>query len=178
MGSDWRRDFRVVIRVRHPDHWSDPKVLGPLCDTISFLSEDNYVFEFEMAAELRDVDERAFFDRFSGETSRVCSGFPARRPDDVACRVLALHQRHEQAIGDVLTTAVKNHRAELVKGTVTFTSVLMMTVAPGRIPSLTSGSGRTDPVGKWMEEETQNASSSERYPRGRTGVAAQEQAYI
>jgi 7-cyano-7-deazaguanine synthase in queuosine biosynthesis len=113
------------------------------------------------ALELRDIDERAFFDRFSGETSRVCSGFSAQRPDDVACRVLALHQRHRQAIGDVLTTAVKNHSAELVKGTVTFTSVLMMTVAPGRIRALTSGSGRADPVGKWMEEETQSASSSE-----------------
>jgi hypothetical protein len=61
----------------------------------------------------------------------------------------------------VLTTAVKNHSAELVKGTVTFTSVLMMTIAPGRIRALTSGSGRADPVGKWMEEETQNASSME-----------------
>jgi hypothetical protein len=56
MGSDWRRNFRFVIPVRHPDHWSDPKVLGPLCDTISFLSEDNYVFEFEMATNPTELD--------------------------------------------------------------------------------------------------------------------------
>jgi hypothetical protein len=46
---------------------------------------------------LRDIEERTFFDRFSGETSRVCSGFPAQKADDVACAVLALHQRHGKA---------------------------------------------------------------------------------
>jgi len=50
MGSDWRRRFRFVIPVRHPDHWSNPKVLAPLGDALSFLSEDDYVFEFEKAA--------------------------------------------------------------------------------------------------------------------------------
>ena len=50
MGSDWRRRFRFVIPVRHPDHWSHPKVLEPLCDALSFLSEDDYEFEFEKAA--------------------------------------------------------------------------------------------------------------------------------
>ena len=47
MGSDWRRRFRFVIPVRHPDHWSNPKVLEPLGDALSFLSEDDYAFEFE-----------------------------------------------------------------------------------------------------------------------------------
>jgi hypothetical protein len=50
MGSDWRRRFRFVIPVRHPDHWSNPKVLEPLGDALSFLSEDDYAFEFEKAA--------------------------------------------------------------------------------------------------------------------------------
>jgi hypothetical protein len=49
MGADWRRDFRFVIPVRNPDHWNDPSVLEPLCTTLSFLSEDNYAFEFEKA---------------------------------------------------------------------------------------------------------------------------------
>src|SRR3984957_5801231 len=50
MGSDWRRRFRFVIPVRHPDHWSNPKVLEPLVDALSFLSDDDYAFEFEKAA--------------------------------------------------------------------------------------------------------------------------------
>ena len=49
MGADWRRDFRFVIPVRNPTHWRNPKVLEPLCATLSFLSEDEYTFEFEKA---------------------------------------------------------------------------------------------------------------------------------
>ena len=49
MGSDWRRSFRFVIPVREPDHWTNPKVLQPLGDALSFLSEDDYTFEFEKA---------------------------------------------------------------------------------------------------------------------------------
>jgi hypothetical protein len=108
------------------------------------------------ALELRDIDERAFFDRFSGETSRVCSGFPAQKSDDVACRVLGLHQRHGQAVGDVLTDAVKNHSAELVRGSVAPSSVLVMTVAPGRVPILASVGRRSDPLETWLARETRS----------------------
>jgi hypothetical protein len=56
MGSGWRRGFRLVIPVRDPNHWSDPKVLGPLRDTISFLSDDDYEFEFERATNPARMD--------------------------------------------------------------------------------------------------------------------------
>jgi len=49
MGSNWRRNFRFVIPVRDRDHWTNPKVLQPLGDALSFLSEDDYTFEFEKA---------------------------------------------------------------------------------------------------------------------------------
>jgi hypothetical protein len=49
MGTDWRRSFRFVIPVRNPDHWNHRSVLEPLCSTLSFLSEDDYAFEFEKA---------------------------------------------------------------------------------------------------------------------------------
>jgi hypothetical protein len=49
MGSKWRRGFRFVIPVRDPNHWSNPNVLEPLRDAISFLSDDDYAFEFERA---------------------------------------------------------------------------------------------------------------------------------
>ena len=49
MGADWRRSFRFVIPVRNPDHWNHRSVLEPLCSTLSFLSEDDYAFEFEKA---------------------------------------------------------------------------------------------------------------------------------
>jgi hypothetical protein len=49
MGSAWRRNYRFVIPVRNPNHWDNRRVLEPLCDTLGFLSEDNYSFEFEKA---------------------------------------------------------------------------------------------------------------------------------
>src|SRR3984893_9651346 len=49
MGADWRRSFRFVIPVRNPNHWNHRNVLEPLCSALSFLSEDDYAFEFEKA---------------------------------------------------------------------------------------------------------------------------------
>ena len=52
MGVDWRREFRFVVPVRNP------RLLGAgvdneaLCDALSFLTDDDYVFEFEKATNL------------------------------------------------------------------------------------------------------------------------------
>jgi hypothetical protein len=50
MGADWRRDFRFIIPVRNPDHWGSREVLEQLRSTLWFLSEDEYQFQFEKAA--------------------------------------------------------------------------------------------------------------------------------
>ena len=113
------------------------------------------------ALELHDVDERAFFGRFSGETSRVCSGFSRLKSDDVARQILGLHQRHGQAIWNVLTAAVKNHSAALVSGSLPPSSVLMMAVARGGRPALTNIGKRTDPVEAWFENEAESRSGNE-----------------
>ena len=47
MGAAWRRNFRFVVPVRDPDHWSRADIVKSLCATLSFLSDDNYLFEFE-----------------------------------------------------------------------------------------------------------------------------------
>ena len=49
MGSGWRRRFRFVIPVRNAEHWSQASIIGLLCDALSFLSDDDYEFEFEKA---------------------------------------------------------------------------------------------------------------------------------
>lgn len=46
MGADWRRSFRFSIPVREPDFWRQKDVIDCLRDTLSFLSEDDYAFEF------------------------------------------------------------------------------------------------------------------------------------
>jgi hypothetical protein len=102
--------------------------------------------------ELSEMSEHAFFDRFSGETARVCAGLPAPKPDDIARQVLELHQRHGQAIGNALKTAVEMHSVELIRGSVPPTSVLIMTIAPGRVPALASIGKRGEPLKTWIEE--------------------------
>ena len=47
MGADWRRRFRFVIPVRNPGLWSSSPVIDALTDTLGFLTEDEYQFEFE-----------------------------------------------------------------------------------------------------------------------------------
>jgi hypothetical protein len=42
--ADFALSFRCDIRI-----WSQPKVLALLCETISFLSDDDYEFEFQEA---------------------------------------------------------------------------------------------------------------------------------
>ncbi len=51
MGAHWRRDLCFVIPVRNPSHWKRREVSGALCSALSFLSEDNYAFEFKKATQ-------------------------------------------------------------------------------------------------------------------------------
>ncbi|MBM4264984.1 MAG: hypothetical protein FJ145_26620, partial [Deltaproteobacteria bacterium] len=46
LGAMWRRKFRFVIPVREPTRWSSASVIATLVETIGFLSEDDYEFEF------------------------------------------------------------------------------------------------------------------------------------
>jgi hypothetical protein len=46
LGATWRRKFRFVIPVRQPRLWSSDIVTAALAETISFLSDDDYEFEF------------------------------------------------------------------------------------------------------------------------------------
>ncbi len=113
------------------------------------------------ALELRDMSEHAFFDRFAGETARVCSGFPALRSDDVARNVLDLHQRHGQAVWEVLKAAVTDHSAELLNRSLPASSVLMMTVAPGATPALSIGAKHADPLELLTGDEAEIAASDD-----------------
>ena len=46
MGDEWRRRFRFVIPVRRPELWASRELVTLLSETLSFLSEDEYRFEF------------------------------------------------------------------------------------------------------------------------------------
>jgi 7-cyano-7-deazaguanine synthase in queuosine biosynthesis len=47
MGRDWRRRFRFVVPVRRPEVWSAAPISTLLVETLSFLSDDFYEFDFQ-----------------------------------------------------------------------------------------------------------------------------------
>jgi hypothetical protein len=128
------------------------------------------------ALELRDLGELAFFGRFNGETARVCSGFPALKSDDVARNVFDLHQRHGQAIWDVLNAAVANHSAELIERSLPASSVLMVTVMPGAKPVLSTGSKRADPLEPLIRDEPEYGTDENGETRREKGVSTEHRA--
>lgn len=46
-GAAWRRRFEFHIPVRQPDLWSSKPVRSALCETLGFLSDDEYEFNFK-----------------------------------------------------------------------------------------------------------------------------------
>jgi 7-cyano-7-deazaguanine synthase in queuosine biosynthesis len=56
MGDDWRRSFRFIIPVRRPEIWCDKEVYDTLVDALSFLSEDEFTFEFCESALINRAD--------------------------------------------------------------------------------------------------------------------------
>jgi 7-cyano-7-deazaguanine synthase in queuosine biosynthesis len=56
MGADWRRKFRFIIPVRKREIWCQREVYDTLVDALSFLSEDEFTFEFEDRALSTRID--------------------------------------------------------------------------------------------------------------------------
>jgi len=48
LGKRWRRKLRFVIPVRQQNIWSSDSVLAALVETLNFLSDDEYEFEFRL----------------------------------------------------------------------------------------------------------------------------------
>lgn len=55
MGSDWRRRFRFRIPVRKPSLWNKTEISEALCETLGFLAEDEFSFEFVPATNPRPL---------------------------------------------------------------------------------------------------------------------------
>jgi hypothetical protein len=61
-GENWRRNFFFRIPVRNPDVWNSDPVHKQLVTTLSFLSEDEYQFEFELLAKEHPFENYLKFD--------------------------------------------------------------------------------------------------------------------
>lgn len=72
-GANWRRTFHFAVPVSDPERWSDPAVRDALLDTLSFLTEDEYHFQFEALKSPRSPQSCLGFttDRFVGSVEDV-----------------------------------------------------------------------------------------------------------
>jgi hypothetical protein len=68
MGMRWRRRLRFVIPVRVPNVWSSAPVASALVETLSFLSEDDYDFEFRSFSQIPSPE--TYFEFPATEASR------------------------------------------------------------------------------------------------------------
>jgi 7-cyano-7-deazaguanine synthase in queuosine biosynthesis len=68
MGMRWRRKLRFVIPVRVPNLWSSAPVASALVETLSFLSEDEYDFEFRSFSQIPSPE--TYFEFPATEASR------------------------------------------------------------------------------------------------------------
>jgi hypothetical protein len=46
-GKKWHRHFRLVVAVEDPSFWNQPEVTLALEETLGFLSQDTFAFEFQ-----------------------------------------------------------------------------------------------------------------------------------
>jgi hypothetical protein len=68
MGARWRRHLRFVIAVRQPELWTSDTISAALVETLSFLSDDSYEFEFRSIADAPAMAEYFDFGDTSGTT--------------------------------------------------------------------------------------------------------------
>lgn len=66
MGKFWRRSFAFKVPVRCPEIWSAPALRAALTETLSFLSDDAYCFDFRQAE--KPLPAKRFFDFGSDDT--------------------------------------------------------------------------------------------------------------
>ncbi len=75
LGGGWRRAYRFRVPVREPDLWNSDPVLDALVPTLSFLSDDQYAFEFCPLQKDTALDGFIDFDEtpFDGAVEEVVS---------------------------------------------------------------------------------------------------------
>jgi hypothetical protein len=73
-GADWRRRLFFRIPVRNPDLWNSSPLKDQLIETLSFLSEDEYYFEFEKLKRQPPTQQHLEFDVAPPEEVVLFSG--------------------------------------------------------------------------------------------------------
>ncbi|OGQ96503.1 MAG: hypothetical protein A2521_09470 [Deltaproteobacteria bacterium RIFOXYD12_FULL_57_12] len=73
-GENWRRRLFFRIAVRNPDLWNSSPVKDSLTETLSFLSDDEYVFDFVKLHKQPPAQQHLMFDVDPPEEVMLFSG--------------------------------------------------------------------------------------------------------
>lgn len=73
-GADWRRRLFFRIPVRNPDLWNSSPLKDQLIETLSFLSEDEYYFDFVKLKKQPPTQQHLEFDVAPPEEVMLFSG--------------------------------------------------------------------------------------------------------
>lgn len=103
-GAKWRRQFQFYIPVREPDLWSSEPVLSALCDTLEFLSDDEYKFSFEKLTEPSPLEQYLDFD------TGGAAGFQAEEVLLFSGGLDSLGGAIQEAIAEKRSVALVSHR--------------------------------------------------------------------
>jgi len=104
-GAKWRRQFQFHIPVREPDLWASKPVRTALCDTLGFLSDDEYEFTFKKLVKPPPVDQYLDF----GDGS--ATGFQAEEVILFSGGLDSLGGAIQEAITDRKSIALVSHRS-------------------------------------------------------------------
>jgi hypothetical protein len=104
-GAKWRRQFQFHIPVREPDLWSSKPVRTALCDTLGFLSDDEYKFTFKKLR--RPLPVEGYLDFGVGRETR----FQAEEVVLFSGGLDSLGGAIQEAITDKRSIALVSHRS-------------------------------------------------------------------
>ncbi len=105
LGARWRRRFQFQIPVREPKLWSSDAVITALCDTLGFLSDDEYEFAFKKLTSPPPVSQ--YLD-FAGGSA---TGFQAENVILFSGGIDSLGGAVQEAVTNKKNIALVSHRS-------------------------------------------------------------------
>jgi len=117
-GENWRRCLHFSIPVRHPEAWQNPDIPELLAETLGFLSDDSYAFEFRRAEAPAESKELYFSNLIDASMEHDEVALFSGGIDSFAGAVedIATNGTSVTLVGHSSSTKVRNVQENLIDG--------------------------------------------------------------